>query len=854
MITKIIKRDGRIVDFDKTKIANAIFAAAKSIGGRDYERAKFLADRVVEELEKLGFDEKNYPTVEQVQDVVEKVLIEHGHAKTAKAYILYRHKKAEIRREKKRVLNKEALDEVDKKFSINALRVLASRYLIKDKDGRIIESPKQLFKRVALTIALGEFIYQPDIYDKEGKQEKKEIKEEEKKPVEFLVGDYYFNKYHYERLLAAYQEMNEQGKMKVSFSELLEKLKDGRLEKIANEYYDLMVNQVFMPNTPALVNAGRRLGMLSACFTLDINDNMQSIMKAATDTAIVHKAGGGTGINYSKLRPKGDLVSSTSGTASGPVSFMRIIETVTDVIKQGGVRRGANMGILEIWHPDIEEFIDCKREEGRFENFNISVGIWDDFWEALELGREYPLINPRTKEIVKKVDPLALLNRIATNAWQSAEPGVLFFDNINKRNVLIKAYKEPIRVTNPCGEEPLYPYESCNLASINLTKFVRWNGEKCEFDWDKFHEIVRKVTRALDNMITMNNYPIPEIDYKTKLTRRIGVGLMGLADLLFMLGVKYNSEKGFKFMEKIAEHLTYYAFKESVQLARERGTFPIFEKTAYVDGEMPIEGFYDRESWSLPWDELVQEIKKDGLRNAMVTTCPPTGSVSMIADTTNGIEPIFALVYKKQVTVGTFYYVDSVFEEELKRRGLYSDSLIEEIANNGGSIQSLDLPKDLKEVFVTARDIHWLDHIVAQAVMQRWITDSISKTINMPNDVTIEDVKQAYILAHELGCKGLTVYRDGSRSVQVYDAGRLKFKAVPSVFALAKVKEIVKRKPKLIAYIDVLGEKPVEVKTKKIVPSTSNNGERCPVCNSEIVYEAGCKSCPVCGWSACTIS
>lgn len=512
------------------------------------------------------------------------------------------------------------------------------------------------------------------------------------------------------------------------------------------------------------------------------------------------------------------------------------------------------MGILEIWHPDIEEFIDCKREEGRFENFNISVGIWDDFWEALELGREYPLINPRTKEIVKKVDPLALLNRIATNAWQSAEPGVLFFDNINKRNVLIKAYKEPIRVTNPCGEEPLYPYESCNLASINLTKFVRWNGEKCEFDWDKFHEIVRKVTRALDNMITMNNYPIPEIDYKTKLTRRIGVGLMGLADLLFMLGVKYNSEKGFKFMEKIAEHLTYYAFKESVRLARERGTFPIFEKTAYVDGEMPIEGFYDRGSWSLPWDELVQEIKKDGLRNAMVTTCPPTGSVSMIADTTNGVEPIFALVYKKQVTVGTFYYVDSVFEEELKRRGLYSDSLIEEIANNGGSIQSLDLPKDLKEVFVTARDIHWLDHIVAQAVMQRWITDSISKTINMPNDVTIEDVKQAYILAHELGCKGLTVYRDGSRSVQVYDAGRLKFKAVPSVFALAKVKEIVKRKPKLIAYIDVLGEKPVEVKTKKIVPSTSNNGERCPVCNSEIVYEAGCKSCPVCGWSACTIS
>ncbi len=886
-IKYVRKRDGRIVDFDLERITNAIFRAAQEVGGKDKELARKLAREVERKLvEEYG---ANYiPSVEEIQDMVEKTLIENGHAKTAKAFIIYRQKRAEIREEKKKILNKKALDEVDKKFSVNALRVLASRYLIRDDDGNIVESPKELFQRVALLMALPEILHDPRIFDKKGGHKVPLKLAHYKKNLDrwdkvLKIGKYTLTKYHFERFLNAYEELAREGKMKVGFGELIQMIIDGKFndyEKIADEFYELMVNQDFMPNTPTLVNAGRKLGMLSACFTLDVEDDMDSIMKLAWDVAKIHKAGGGTGMNFSKLRPKGDRVGSTKGTASGPVSFMRIIDTVTDVVKQGGVRRGANMGILEVWHPDIYEFITMKQKDGVFENFNISVGIWEDFWKALKEGKPYPLTNPRTGKPVKTADPSDLFQQLSYSAWLRADPGILFFDNINRRNVLMPARNgEPIRVTNPCGEEPLYPYESCNLASINVANFVKEVDGKPVFDWERFREVVRKVTRALDNIITMNNYPLEIIDKRTKEVRRIGLGIMGLADALFQLGIRYNSREGYAFMGQLAENLTYYAYKESIKLAEERGPFPLFEKSDYTKGEMPIEGFYHRDWWTLDWDSLVKEIQEKGLRNAMVTTNAPTGSISMIADTSNGIEPIFSLVYEKRVTVGNFFYVDKVLERKLKKLGLFNDEILKKVAKNYGSVQGLEeIPEEIRNVFVTSMDIHWVDHLIAQATLQRWITDSISKTINMPNDVTVEDVKQAYLLAHELGCKGVTVYRDGSKARQVLNVTseerEKRFKITPTKYALEIIDGILKEKPWLRRYITILPKQtsqkqepkplsigpvmsPPQAREERAykVTNTGKEVETCPVCGSEnIVYEAGCVVCKDCGWSECLIS
>ncbi|RLF36382.1 MAG: ribonucleoside-diphosphate reductase, adenosylcobalamin-dependent [Thermoplasmata archaeon] len=875
-ITKIEKRDGRIVDFDQEKITNAIFKAALAVGGRDRERAKFLSDQVVKELERK-FGKRKIPTVEEIQDIVEKVLIEHGHAKTAKAYILYRQKKAEIREEKKRILNKDRLDDIDKKLSVNALRVLAYRYLIRDEEGNIIESPRELFQRVAITMVLPEILYDDRVYSKEGKYKPhitvaSYLSNLDALDKKIRIGKYVLTKWHLERFIAAYEELANEGKMKVGFDELIAMIKSGAFddyEKLADRYFDLMVNQVFLPNTPTLVNAGRKLGMLSACFTLDVEDSIDSIMETAKEVALIQKAGGGTGINFSKIRPEGDIVRSTMGKASGPVSFMKIIDAVSEVVKQGGVRRGANMGILEIWHPDIEKFISAKEKEGILENFNISVGIWEDFWEYLANNANYPLINPRTKKVWKEVNANTLFHSIAYHAWLSADPGVVFFDNINKRNVLIGARNGPVRVTNPCGEEPLYPYESCNLASINVDKFVKKEEHGLTFDWEKFREVVHLVVRALDNLITINNYPIKAIDRATKETRRIGLGIMGLADLLFELGIRYNSKEGFEFMGKLAEHLTYYAYEESIKLAQERGSFPLFNLSDYKEGKMPIDLYYHRELWTLDWDKLVSDIVKKGLRNAMVTTMAPTGSISMIADTSNGIEPVFALVYEKKVTAGSFFYIDKVLEKKLKEKGIYSEEIIKKISENYGSVQGLDeIPDDIKNVFVTAYDIHWLDHLVAQAVIQRATTDSISKTINMPNDASVEDVKQAFLIAHALGCKGVTIYRDGSKRRQVLSVPtgkRRRVKAKPSEYAINLLKKILENNRWMEKFIRIREEKKgVEIKPPVVpaeesleverIPIRREDIEKCPVCGSVyLVHEGKCLVCKECGWNECVV-
>ncbi len=882
-IKYVRKRDGRVVEFDRERIVNAIFKAAKSVGGKDKNIAKKLAGEVESYLVK-EFGEDYIPSVEEIQDIVEKVLIENGHAKTAKAFILYRQKKAKEREEKMKILNKKSLDDVDKRFSTNALRVLASRYLIRNENGDVVESPSELFQRVAVTIAIPEILYDPDVYDKKGGHKVPLKLSHYRKNLDrwhnvLTIGKYKLTKWHFERMLSAYEELAKEGKMKLSFGEIIKAIIDGKFnkhEKVIDEYYQLMTNQDFMPNSPTLINAGRKLSMLSACFTLDVDDDMESIMKLARDVALIQKAGGGCGMNFSKIRPAGDIVGSTMGAASGPLSFMRIIDTVSDVIKQGGVRRAANMGIMEIWHPDIEGFISMKAKDGVFENFNISVGIWKDFWEAFRQGKPYPLVNPRTNEVMKTVDPKDLFHQISYYAWLRADPGIILMDNINKRNVLERARGGPVRVTNPCGEEPLYPYESCNLASINVANFVVEKDGKKAFDWERFRYVARKVARALDNIITMNRYPIPEIDKKTKETRRIGLGIMGLADALFDLGLRYNSKEGYEFMSELAENLTYYAYKESIEMAKERGVFPIYPETEYVNGKMPIEGFYDKSLWTLDWDALIKEIKKTGLRNAMVTTCPPTGSVSMIADTSNGIEPIFALVYEKRVTVGSFFYVDRVLERKLKELGLYNDEILSKIARNYGSVQGLDeIPEEIKRVFVTSMDIHWVDHIIAQAVLQRWITDSISKTINMPSDVSVEDIKQAYLIAHETGCKGVTVYRDGSKARQVLnitsEEREKRFKVKPSEYAMEVLQRIVNENPWLAEFITVVKPKSITEKlvikvpeVKKLAPAGGSGGEyvvpaevheTCPVCGSDaVVYEAGCVVCKDCGWSECIIS
>ncbi|RLF30559.1 MAG: ribonucleoside-diphosphate reductase, adenosylcobalamin-dependent [Thermoplasmata archaeon] len=879
-LTKIEKRDGRIVDFDQNKITEAIFKAIRAVGEKDRSKAENLSNKVVKLLEK-EYGPHKIPNVEDIQDIVEKVLIENGESKIAKAYILYRQKKAEIREEKKKILNKDRLDEIDKRFSVNALRVLAYRYLIKDENGTIIESPKELFQRVAVHIVLPEILYDPRVYEKKGGYNlpitlSKYLSDLDAWDRKIKIGRYPLTKWHLERFIAAYEELANEGKMKIGFDELLTMMKNGTFdeyEKMIDDYFDLMVNQVFMPNTPTLVNAGRRLSMLSACFTLDVDDSIESIMNMAKDAALIQKAGGGTGVNFSKIRPEGDIVRSTMGKASGPLSFMKILDTVSDVVKQGGVRRGANMGILEIWHPDIEKFISAKDKEGAYENFNLSVGIWEDFWEYLANNANYPLINPHMKKVWREINAKTLFHSIAYHAWLRADPGVLFFDNINKRNALAGVKGGLIRVTNPCGEEPLYPFESCNLASVNVAKFVKNEDEKKVFDWDGFRKTVRMVTRALDNLITMNKYPIREIDAATKETRRVGVGIMGLADLLFELGIRYNSREGYELMGQIAEGLTYYAFEESVEMARRRGSFPLFRESDYREGKLPVEIYYHRDLWTLNWDNLVDRIKKYGLRNAMVTTNAPTGSISMIADTTNGIEPVFALVYEKKVSAGTFFYVDNVFEKKLKELGLYNDEILKKISDNYGSIQGLEeIPRELQDVFVTSMDIHWLDHIVAQAVLQRCITDSISKTINMPNDASVEDIQQAYIIAHEMGCKGVTVYRDGSKTKQVLNVlsakKELMRKAKSSDFALEWLDRILSKREWVRKYIRVGEEKEVEVhppvvsseeetqelgEEKKLI--VRDVMEKCPVCGGEhLAYEAGCMVCKDCGWSECIIS
>mgnify|MGYP003964250317 FL=1 len=871
-INEIRKRNGTVTVFDIDKISNAIFGALAATSKADRGVADKLANDVLNKLVEQGFTNSRAPTVEDIQDIVESTLIDSGNSDIAKAYIVYRHERRKLRDEKMNVLNLKVLDPVSKKFDLNCLRVIASRYLFRNSKNEIIESPTQMFERVAILVGIGDLLYDSQIFDKSGNSTqnaddaKSYLEKLDAFDYKFKVGNYFFNKWHFRSLIDHYMTLANKGQMKIGFKDVLTLLAAKKLEKYADritEYFDLMISQDFLPNSPTMMNAGGRLGQLSACFVLGMDDGMAPIMKTSSDAALIFKSGGGVGINYSNLREEGDIVASTSGVASGPVSFMNIINTITEVVKQGGKRRGANMGIMEAWHPDIEKFITNKTEPGVLENFNISVGIWEDFWHSLvNTDGNYVLRSPRDRKPVKEINSHQLIDLIALSAWKSAEPGLIFFDQINKYNVFAKARQAPLRATNPCGEQSLYPNESCNLGSINLSNLVKKQADGTfEFDWQRYEETIRKTTRFLDNIIDVNNYPIPEITLASKESRRIGLGVMGVADLLYKLRIPYNSKEGFEFQSKLSEALTYYSMEESVALSTSRGDFPLCSKTEYPEGKIPVAGYYEqpKESHSFEWDALIEKIKKQGIRHVLTTTVAPTGTIAMIADCSNGMEPSFALVFEKRVTVGRFFYTNKIVEQVLKEHGLYSDELLAKIADNYGSLKGLDeVPQWMQDVFVTAMDIHWSDHLMAQSVWQQWIGNAISKTINMPNDVTVEDVKSAYLLAHELGLKGMTVYRDGSRHQQVLhmtsENAQKTFDVSPSQSVIQYVTDNITN-PYIKSQINsslALKTHDEELKVESPIQEEVSEDRLCPTCKNNLVFVEGCSMCIECGYSGCT--
>ncbi|MFA6991907.1 MAG: adenosylcobalamin-dependent ribonucleoside-diphosphate reductase [Candidatus Gracilibacteria bacterium] len=776
-IKKIKKRDGSIADFSQNKITEAIWKSVQSVGGINKELADQISNQVTAVLEVFFKDESNIPTVEQIQDLVEKILIEGGHAKTAKAYILYREAHKNIRTTQEEVLNGHT---TKLPFSLNALRVLAGRYLQRDENGNIKESPEDMFERVATALASAERNY--------GKSEKE-------------------------------------------------------IEEVKSEFYSIMNNLEFLPAGRTLANAGGQTRLVANCIVLHPEDSMMGIFETLKNAALLQQAGSGLGFPWHLLRPAGYRANQTQGTASGPVSFLKAYNESFGVIKQQG-RHGANMGVMRVDHPDILEFVECKWEEGSLVNFNISVALTDEFMTQVKNKSSEPWIchwkeqkmKPRriirssrgafVKAIEETITASELMDKIINAAWRNGEPGVLFPDSANRKNPVPKLGS--LECTNPCGEQWLHDGDVCNLGSVNLAKFVK----NQKIDYDRLGKVVKISVRFLDNVIDLSDFPVEKVNVAFRNNRRIGLGLMGFADMLYQLRVAYNSKEGLEVGRKVMKFINDIAHEYSNKLGEEKSVFPNWKLSIFG----PEDG----------------NIK---MRNAALTTVAPTGSISMLADASSGIEPFFALSYYKEVMSGQkLAYINPYLEEELKKLNLNNEEIKSEIFRTGSVQEIQQIPEEVKKVFVTAMDISAEDHTRMQAAFQENVDNSISKTINFPNTATREDVRKGYILAWELGLKGCTVYRDGSRQEQVLNLNKEPEKkeevqkttqsTSPQTELKMNFEEVL---PPPVAKNEISERDHVSLTKKEIIVS-----KKCPECGSPIQIGEGCMLCLSCGFSVCS--